>query len=35
MKVLSDGRIWDITLAPPARTDEAGLKKGLFPKAQW
>jgi hypothetical protein len=31
MKVLSDGKIWDITLAPPARTDQAGLKEGVIP----
>jgi hypothetical protein len=31
MKVLSDGKIWDITLAPPARTAAAGLKEGVIP----
>jgi hypothetical protein len=31
MKVLSDGKIWDITLAPPARTAQAGLKEGVIP----
>ena len=31
MKVLSDGKIWDITLAPPARTANAGLKEGIIP----
>jgi hypothetical protein len=31
MKVLSDGKIWDITLAPPARTSHAGLKEGVIP----
>jgi hypothetical protein len=31
MKVLSDGKIWDITLAPPARTSQAGLKEGVIP----
>jgi hypothetical protein len=31
MKVLSDGKIWDITLAPPARTAKAGLKEGVIP----
>lgn len=31
MKVLSEGKIWDITLAPPARTDQAGLKEGVIP----
>jgi hypothetical protein len=31
MKVQSDGKIWDITLAPPARTEHAGLKEGIIP----
>ncbi len=31
MKVRSDGKIWDITLAPPARTEHAGLKEGVIP----
>jgi hypothetical protein len=31
MKVLSDGKLWDITLAPPARTAQAGLKEGVIP----
>jgi hypothetical protein len=31
MKVLSDGKVWDITLAPPARTERAGLKEGVIP----
>jgi hypothetical protein len=31
MKVLSDGKVWDITLAPPARTAQAGLKEGIIP----
>jgi hypothetical protein len=31
MKVLSDGKIWDLTLAPPARTTQAGLKEGVIP----
>lgn len=26
----SDGRIWDLTLAPPARTSRAGLEEGLL-----
>ena len=26
-----DGQVWDITLAPPARTDSAGLKEGTIP----
>ena len=31
MKVLSDGKIWDITLAPPSPTSRAGLKEGVIP----
>lgn len=32
MKIKSaDGQIWDLTLAPPARTRSAGLKEGVIP----
>ena len=32
MKVrAADGKVWDITLAPPARTEKSGLKAGLIP----
>ena len=32
MKIKSaDGRVWDLTLAPPFRTEEAGLKQGMIP----
>ena len=31
MKLLADGRVWDLTLAPPAATDRAGLKEGIIP----
>jgi hypothetical protein len=31
MKVKADGQIWDITLAPAARTERAGLKEGVIP----
>src|SRR5258708_13056398 len=31
MKVRADGTVWDITLAPPARTERAGLKEGIIP----
>lgn len=27
----SDGQVWDLTLAPPARTERAGLKEGTIP----
>ena len=32
MKIKDDkGQVWDLTLAPPARTSEAGLKEGSIP----
>ncbi|PWT83296.1 MAG: hypothetical protein C5B57_07135 [Blastocatellia bacterium] len=31
MKIKANGQVWDITLAPPARTEHAGLKEGLIP----
>jgi hypothetical protein len=31
MKVRADGKVWDITLAPPAGTQRAGLKEGTIP----
>jgi hypothetical protein len=32
MKVkAADGQVWDITLAPAARTEGAGLKEGVIP----
>ena len=32
MKIKDDkGQVWDLTLAPPARTSEAGLKEGIIP----
>jgi Family of unknown function (DUF6152) len=32
MKIMtSDGKVWDITLAPPFRTERAGLKKDTIP----
>jgi len=27
----ADGKVWDITLAPGARTERAGLKEGVIP----
>jgi Family of unknown function (DUF6152) len=27
----SEGHVWDVTLAPPARTARAGLKEGIIP----
>lgn len=26
-----DGKVWDLTLAPPFRTEQAGLKEGVIP----
>ena len=26
-----DGQVWDVVLAPPARTERAGLKEGMIP----
>ena len=31
MKIMADGHMWDLTLAPPARTQQAGLKEGTIP----
>lgn len=31
MKVRVDGQLWNVVLAPPARTIQAGLKEGVIP----
>ena len=31
MKVNVDGKIWNVVLAPPPRTTQAGLKEGVVP----
>jgi hypothetical protein len=31
MKVRAEGQVWDITMAPPPRTQAAGLKEGVIP----
>jgi uncharacterized protein DUF6152 len=31
MKVRVNGQVWDITMAPPNRTQAAGLKEGIIP----
>src|SRR5690242_18026949 len=31
MKILVDKQVWDLTLAPPAATERAGLKEGIIP----
>lgn len=35
MQIVDDkGQVWDITLAPAARTERAGLKPGVIPKGE-
>jgi hypothetical protein len=31
MKLRVDGNVWDVVMAPPARTQAAGLKSGMIP----
>ena len=31
MRVRADGKVWDVVLAPPPRTERAGLKEGIIP----
>jgi hypothetical protein len=31
MKIRSEGKVWDLTLAPPYATEHAGLKEGIIP----
>ena len=31
LKIRSNGQVWNIVLAPPPRTSQAGLKEGLIP----
>src|SRR5438132_10120370 len=31
MKIKVGANVWDLTLAPPARSERAGLKEGLIP----
>lgn len=31
MRIRADGKVWDLTLAPPAATTRAGLKEGVIP----
>jgi hypothetical protein len=31
MKIRANGQVWDVTLAPPPRTERAGLKEGIIP----
>jgi hypothetical protein len=31
MKIKAEGQVWDLTLAPPAATKNAGLTEGIIP----
>ena len=31
MKIRAEGQVWDVVLAPPARTERAGLKEDMIP----
>jgi hypothetical protein len=31
MQIKADGKVWDLTLAPPARTEKAGLTEKTIP----
>jgi|SRR5262245_6388182 len=31
MQIRSEGKVWDLTLAPPARTERAGLTEKVIP----
>ena len=31
MKIRADGQVWDVVMAPPNRTQQAGLKEGMIP----
>ena len=31
MQIRAQDQVWDLTLAPPARTERAGLKEGIIP----
>ena len=31
MKIRAEGQVWEVTLAPPARVERAGLKEGMIP----
>lgn len=31
MQIRSEGKVWDLTLAPPARTEKAGLTEKVIP----
>lgn len=31
LKIRAQGQVWDVVLAPPFRTEQAGLKEGVIP----
>src|ERR1044071_1451869 len=31
MKVRAEGQVWDVVMAPPFRTEQAGLEEGMIP----
>ncbi len=31
MKIKANGQVWNVVLAPPARSEAAGLKEGMIP----
>ena len=31
LKIKADGQVWNVVLAPPPRTERAGLKSGMIP----
>lgn len=31
LRIRAQGQVWDVVLAPPARTERAGLKEGIIP----
>ena len=31
MTIRADGHVWNVVMAPPARTERAGLKEGIIP----
>jgi hypothetical protein len=31
LKIRADGQVWNVVLAPPPRTERAGLKSGMIP----
>jgi len=34
LKIRADGQVWNVVLAPPPRTERAGLKAGMLPAGE-